>query len=138
MTKQQPSDSDRDDADEIQQRVSDVIDALSDPDTQKRLKILSKELVKLRASNAKPRKIKSQRKRAKRPGWVVKAVIEVMTGQTQPLHVVEIHELAEQHVGGPVSINSVNDVLATHCSGPEPLFIRVSRGRYVLAATEGK
>jgi hypothetical protein len=128
MTKQQPSDSDRDDADEIQQRVSDVIDALSDP----------KELVKLRASNAKPRKIKSQRKRAKRPGWVVKAVIEVMTGQTQPLHVVEIHELAEQHVGGPVSINSVNDVLATHCSGPEPLFIRVSRGRYVLAATEGK
>jgi len=138
MSKQQCLDSNHADPDEIQERVADVIKALSDPDTQKRLRTLSEELAKLRASKAKPRKIKSQRKRAHRPGWVVKAVIEVMAGQVKALHVVEIHKLAEQHVGEPVSLNSVNDVLATHCSGPEALFMRVSRGRYVLAETEGK
>jgi len=132
MSKQQSLDL-GDGPDEIQKRVSNLLDALSDPDTQKKLKALSEALAKLKRSNAKPRQIKSQRKRAHRPGWVTKAVVEVMVEQAKPLHVVEVHQLVEHHVGEPVSISSVNDVLAARSSGPEQLFVRIARGRYVIA-----
>jgi hypothetical protein len=90
MAKQQLLNPDQYKADEIRQRAAEVVDALSDPDTQKRLKTLSEALAKLKVSNAKPRKIKSQRKRAHRPGWVLKAVVAVMIEQAKPLHVVEV------------------------------------------------
>jgi hypothetical protein len=69
----------------------------------------------------------------RRPGWVLDAVREVMADQAGPMRVARVHAAVEASLDETVSANSVSWVLASHSSRPSPLFIRVARGRYVLA-----
>ncbi|HEV7938047.1 MAG TPA: hypothetical protein VGP18_08495 [Solirubrobacteraceae bacterium] len=45
----------------------------------------------------------------------------------------DIHAAVEVLVGGPVAWSSVKQALCSNVSGPLPRFVRVARGRYVLA-----
>lgn len=94
---------------------------------------LAKKLAALRASDAQPRAIRSRRLRPRRPGWVLDAVRDVMADQAGPVRVAHVHAAIEASLGETVSANSVSWVLASHSVGPSPLFVRVARGRYILA-----
>jgi hypothetical protein len=97
------------------------------------LSYVVKRLKRLRASDAPPRMIKSQRQRARRPGWVVDAVVRVLADQHGPMRVAHVHAAVEALLGEPVSPDSVSWVLASDVRGPSPRFVRVARGCYVLA-----
>jgi hypothetical protein len=119
-------------------RVEHLVQAttvLSNQEIQSSLSYLAKKLARLRASDAPPRAITSRRLRARRPGWVLDAVREVMADQDRPMQAAHVHAAVEASLGEPVSPNSVSWVLASHAAGPSPLFVRVARGRYVLANT---
>jgi len=45
----------------------------------------------------------------------------------------DIHAAVEALIGEPVAWSSVKQALASHVSGPSPCFVRIARGRYVLA-----
>jgi len=47
----------------------------------------------------------------------------------------DIHAAVEALVGEPVAWSSVKMALASNAAGPSRRFVRVARGRYVLAAT---
>jgi hypothetical protein len=113
--------------------VSETMAALAAPEAQSGLSRLAKKLVVLRASDAQPRAITSRRQRPRRPGWVLDAVREVMADQAGPMRVAHVHAAVEASLGEAVSANSVSWVLASHSAGPSALFVRVARGRYVLA-----
>jgi hypothetical protein len=49
------------------------------------------------------------------------------------MRVAHVRAAVEAFVGETVSVNSVSWVLASHAAGPAALFVRVARGRYVLA-----
>lgn len=96
---------------------------------------LVEKLAHLRASEAQPRIIRSRRRRPRRPGWVLDAVCRVLADQaTGPMRVMTVHAAVEALVGETVSKDSISWVLSSHSAGPSPVFVRVSRGRYVLAS----
>jgi hypothetical protein len=64
---------------------------------------------------------------------VLDAVRGVMADQAGPMRVAHVHTAVEASLGEAVSANSVSWVLASHSAGSSPLFVRVARGRYVLA-----
>lgn len=113
--------------------VVELFGVLAAPETQSGLSRLVEKLAGLRASDAKPRAISSRRLRPRRPGWVLDAVRDVMAHQVGPVRVAHVHAAVEASLGETVSPNSVSWVLASHSAGPSPLFIRVARGRYVVA-----
>jgi hypothetical protein len=96
---------------------------------------LAKKLAVLRASESSPRAITGRRRRARRPGWVLDAVCRVLKDQSVggPMRPIGVHAAVEALVGEKVSKDSVNWVLTSHSAGPLPLFVRIARGRYVLA-----
>ena len=96
---------------------------------------MTKRLAALKVSDAQPREITSRRLRPRRPGRVLEAVCEVMVDQAGPMRVAHVHAAVEASLGEAVSVNSVSWVLASRSAGPSPLFVRVARGRYVLAST---
>jgi hypothetical protein len=49
------------------------------------------------------------------------------------MRTVQVRAAVEAALGEQVSENSVSWVLASHAAGTAPLFVRVARGRYVLA-----
>jgi hypothetical protein len=106
---------------------------LSNHELQGSLGRLAEKLARLRTSDAPPRAITSQRSRARRPGWVLDAVRAAMTDQVRPMRVAHVHTAVDALLGESVSANSVSWVLASHSEGSSPLFVRVARGRYVLA-----
>jgi hypothetical protein len=110
-----------------------VTQALSNQEVQSSLSHLAQKLARLRARDAPPRAIVSRRRRARRPGWVRDAVIRVLADDGGPMRVAHVHAAVEASLGEPVSANSVSWVLASHAAGPVALFVRVTRGRYVLA-----
>jgi len=71
--------------------------------------------------------------RHRRPGWIVDAIVRVLAGQQEPMQARAIHAAVEALLGEPVLWGSVKSSLATHVSGSTPRFVRVARGRYVLA-----
>jgi len=109
--------------------VSEATKALASND-RSRLSHLAQQLRRLRATDIQPRVVTSRRKRARRPGWVLKAVRTVMAEQTQPMRALQVHAAVEALVGESVSINSVSWVLSSHSVGIGALFVRVARGRY--------
>jgi hypothetical protein len=114
--------------------VAEALTALSTPEVRWRLERLAKKLALLRASEAPARSIRSRRRRPRRPGWVLDAVCQVLADQTTgPMRPVSVHAAVEALVGGKVSKDSVSWVLSSHSMGPSSLFVRVARGRYVLA-----
>lgn len=121
------------DSGSIDEAVSELLAALAAHEAQSGLGRMAKKLAALRASDGKPRAITSRRRRRRRPGWVRDAVREVLAEQAGPMRVAHVHAAIEASLGEAVSANSVSWVLASHAAGPSPLFVRVARGRYVLA-----
>jgi hypothetical protein len=85
---------------------------LSNHELQGSLGRLAEKLARLRTSDAPPR---------------------AMTDQVRPMRVAHVHTAVDALLGESVSANSVSWVLASHSEGSSPLFVRVARGRYVLA-----
>ena len=106
---------------------------LSNHDLQGRLRRVVKKLAALRASGDVREESRSCRERPRRPGWVVKAIVNVLADRGEPMRAKEIHAAVETLLGGPVSWSSVKQALATHVDGPSPRFVRIARGRYMLA-----
>lgn len=106
---------------------------LSNQEIQGSLARLARKLSGLRASDAPLRVVTSRRRRARRPGWVRDAVVRVLADHGGPMRVTSVHAAVEALLGEPVSSDSVSWALASDVRGPAPLFVRVARGRYVLA-----
>jgi hypothetical protein len=64
---------------------------------------------------------------------VLAAVIQVLTAQDGPMRATDIHAAVETLVGEPVPLSSVKGALAKNVRGSSARFVRVARGRYVLA-----
>lgn len=107
---------------------------LSNQEVQWSLSHLARKLARLRASDALPRPITSQRRRARRPGWVQDAVVRVLADHEGPMRPTQVHAAVEALLGESVSPDSVSWALASDVRGPAPRFVRVGRGRYVLAS----
>lgn len=110
----------------------DLIGVLSNQDLQGRLSRVVKKLATVRASG-RVREPRSCRQRPRRPGWVTRAVVTVLAERDEPMRAKDIHAAVEALVGGPVVWSSVKQALASNVGGPSPRFMRIARGRYVLA-----
>jgi hypothetical protein len=110
----------------------EAVGVLSNQDLHERLRRVVTKLAALRASSD-VRKHRSSRQRPRRHGWVTKAVVTVLAEQDEPMRAKDIHAAVEALVGGPVAGSSVKQVLSSNVSGPSPRFVRIARGRYVLA-----
>jgi hypothetical protein len=111
----------------------DLLGHYSNHNLQGSLRRLAGKLAALRAGSGPPRRPVACRKRSRRPGWVLKAVVQVLTDRVEPMRAKDIHAAVEALVGEPVPRSSVKGALADHASGSSRRFVRVSRGRYVLA-----
>jgi hypothetical protein len=117
----------------IDKVVSELLAALAAQEARSGLSYLAKKLAGLRASDAQPRAIMSRRQRPRRPGWVLDAVREVMADQAGPMRVAQVHAAVEALLGEAVSKDSVSWCLSAGAQRKERLFLRIARGRYVLA-----
>ena len=113
--------------------VAELVGILGSHETQTALARLAKRLAEVRARGGAVRVPSCHRKRARRPGWVLKAVVQVLADQGGPMRVKDIHVAVEALVGEPVAWSSVKGALADHASGSSRRFVRIARGRYVLA-----
>jgi hypothetical protein len=111
--------------------VAEVTKVLASVD-RSQLSYVAKQLRRLRASDAQPRAIKSQRKRDRRPGWVMDAVVRVLADEGGPMRLTHVHAAVERSLGLAVSKYSVSWCLSSGVRGKEPRFERVSYGRYRL------
>jgi len=111
----------------------DLTGVLSNHDLQGSLARLAEKLAAVRTSGRPPRVVPSQRRRTRRPGWVVDALVQILGGRGEPMRAREIHAAVEVMLGEAVAWSSVKGALASNVSGPSPRFVRVARGRYVLA-----
>jgi site-specific DNA recombinase len=117
---------------DLHKDVSEVVGVLSSQELQGSLRHLAKKLATVRATGGAPRRPVSRRQRSRRPGWVLKAVVQVLTDRGEPMRAKEIHAAVEALVGEPVGWSSVKMALASNVSGSSPRFVRIARGRYVL------
>jgi hypothetical protein len=97
-----------------------------------RLSYLAKRLKRLRASDARPRAIKSQRQRDRRPGWVSDVVVRVLIEAGKPMRATRVHAAVEKLLGHSVSKDSVDSCLSKGVRGKKARFERVSYGCYRL------
>ncbi len=111
----------------------DLIGVLSNHDPQGSLGRLAKKLRAVRASGEPRRQAATCRQRPRRPGWVLTAVVRVLADRGEPMRAKDIHAAVEASLGAPVAWSSVKAALAANISGTSPRFVRVARGRYVLA-----
>jgi hypothetical protein len=111
----------------------DLIGVLSNHDLRGSLARLTEKMAVVRASGVQPRVVPSQRLRCRRPGWVVDALVQILGSRGGPMRAREIHVAVEAMLGEAVAWSSVKGALASNASGSAPRFVRVARGRYVLA-----
>jgi hypothetical protein len=111
----------------------DLIGVLSNHELQGSLARLARKLAVPRASGVPRRPPVVCRQRHRRPGWVLEAVIKVLSDGAEPMRVKDIHAAVEASLGEPVRWGSIKAALATNVSGASPRFVRIARGRYVLA-----
>jgi hypothetical protein len=64
---------------------------------------------------------------------VLTAVVQVLSDQGEPMRAKDIHAAVEASQGESVAWSSVKAALAANVSGTPPRFVRIARGRYVLA-----
>jgi hypothetical protein len=114
--------------------MSGLIGVLGALETRSSLSRLATRLAALKASDTPPRVIRRQRRRPRRPGWVVDAVARVMADQEEPMRVAQVHAEVEVLLGKFVSKDSVSWCLSAGAHRKGQLFVRVARGRYVLGA----
>ncbi len=105
---------------------------LSNQEVQSSLGYLAKKLARLRASDAPSRAITSRRRRARRPGWVLDAIVQVLADRAGSMRLGDIHAAMERQLGQSVSMESVSWCLRMGVRGLDPPFVRVARGRYAL------
>jgi hypothetical protein len=110
----------------------DLLGHYSNHDLQGSLGRLAEKLATLRASCGPRRQPVTRRQRSRRPGWVLKAVVQVMAVRREPMRARDIHAAVEVLVGEPVPRSSVKGALASNVAGSSRRLIRVARGRYVL------
>lgn len=111
--------------------VAEVTKVLASAD-RSRLSYVAKQLKRLRASDAEPRAVKSQRRRDRRPGWVIDAVVRVLADEGRPMRSTHVRAAVESLLGHSVSKDSVDSCLSSGVRGKEPRFERVSYGCYRL------
>ncbi len=111
----------------------DLTGVLSNHDLQGSLGRLAKKLRAVRAGGEPQRQPTTCRQRPRRPGWVLPAIVEVLTDRKEPMRAKDIHAAVEAMVGGSVARSSVKDALASNVLGESPRFVRIARGRYTLA-----
>lgn len=114
------------------QLVAEVTKDLASAD-RPQLSYLAKKLSRLRASDAQPRAIQCWRQRPRRPGWVIKAVVQVLADQGEPMRTTQVHAAIEKMLGPSVSKDSVCCCLSIGACGDSPRFERVTYGCYRLA-----
>ncbi len=73
----------------------DLLGHYSNHDLQGSLVRLAKKLAALRASGGPRRRPESRRQRARRPGWVLNAVVQVLTDRGEPMRAKDIHIAVE-------------------------------------------
>jgi hypothetical protein len=115
--------------------VAEVTKILASVDCS-RLSYVAKRLKRLRASDAQPRAVQSQRQRDRRPGWITDVVVRVLIQEGKPMRATHVHAAAEKLLGHGVSKDSVDSCLSKGVRGSESRFVRVSSGCYRLAQTE--
>jgi hypothetical protein len=111
----------------------DLLGHYSNHDLQGSLGRLVKKLTAVRADGGPRRTPVTRRQRPRRPGWVLKAIVQVLSDRGEPMRAKDIHAAVAALVGEPVSWGSVKSALAANVSGSSPRLVRVARGRYVLA-----
>jgi hypothetical protein len=95
--------------------------------------VLERELpdsARLRLPSEEAAPISSQHRRA---GWIVDAIVRVLAEQGEPMQAKEVHAAVEKLLGERVRWSSVKAALAANIAGPSSRFVRIARGRYVLA-----
>lgn len=110
----------------------DLSGVLSNQELRGRLRRVAGKLAAV-GRNGAIREPHSCRQRPRRPGWVVKAIEVVLAARRGPMRARDIHAAVEALTGEPVRWGSIKQALASHVSGPSPRFVRIARGRYVLA-----
>lgn len=105
----------------------------SNQDLQASLGRLVKKLAVVRGSGGRRRRPVSCRRRPRRPGWVLRAIVQVLADRGEPMRAKDIHAAVEALVGEPVPPPSVKGALAKNVAGSSARFVRVARGRYILA-----
>jgi len=113
-------------------RTMAVVERLSNQEVQGTLAHLSEKLAGLRRDGSRPRPAVPQRLRARRPGWVLTAIVQVLADKGAPMRAKDIHAAVEASLGEPVAWSSIRTALASHASGSSPRVVRVARGRYAL------
>jgi hypothetical protein len=121
--------------DDPDKHLVDLHRVLAAPESISGLRHLVKRLAALKASGAKPRAITSQRQRPHRPGWVVNAVVRVLTDEDGPMRRQQVHAAVEQLLGQAVSKDSVDWCLSSGVRRKTPQFERISPGCYRLIRT---
>jgi hypothetical protein len=107
--------------------VSDLLGALGAQETRSSLGHLKGRLAALKASDVSPRVVKNQRRRPRRPGWVVDAVVRVMAEQEERMRVAQVHAAVEALLGAAVSKDSVSWCLSVGVRRKGRRFVRVAR-----------
>ena len=77
----------------------DLIGVLSNHDLQGSLGRLARKLAAVRASGGPRRRAVACRQRPRRPGWVLKAVVQVLADQDEPMRAKDIHAAVEASQG---------------------------------------
>lgn len=124
------------DAGALSKVVSELVGALGNQETRSGLARLVKKLAAVRASGEPRQQPVACRQRSRRPGWVLAAVVQVLADRKEPMRAKDIHTAVEALVEEPVAWSSIKGALADHVAGPSPRFVRIARGRYVLACSD--
>jgi hypothetical protein len=111
----------------------ELVEALSNSEVQVQMERLAQKLEQIAASDARPRS-SARSDRRLRSGLVPKAIMQVLRESVEPMRMMDIHAEAERMLSRPVSRSAVKNWLAGHAGGEQPLFVRLGRGRYGLAA----
>ena len=69
----------------------------------------------------------------RKAGWVLAAIVRVLTDRQEPMRAKDVHVAVGALLGEPVRWSSVKNALADNVAGSSPRFVRVARGRYTLA-----
>ncbi len=112
--------------------MSELVGALANQETRSRLARLTSKLETISTSGVVPRQARSRRQRPRRPGWVLKTVVQVLSDRGEPMRAKDIHKAVESLIGESVPWSSIKAALARNASGSSPIFVRLSRGKYVV------
>jgi hypothetical protein len=110
-----------------------LVSVLAAEEVTSSLTSLTEKLAAVRTCNRSRRLPTSRRQRSRRPGWVLTAVMRVLADRGEPMRAKDVHVTVEALVGEPVAWSSVKGALASNALGASPRFVRIARGRYVLA-----